>query len=294
MTGQHLARSWVGFNQQTNQPEILLEFNSEGKELFKEITERNIGKPVAIYLDGEMVSAPTVNDVIRDGNAVISGHFTLQEAKEISQKLNSGALPVPIKLVGQQTVEASLGQESLQKSLKAGWWGFLAISLFMLFYYRLAGLVAILALIFYIVLMVALFKLLSLTPLSITLTLSGIAGFILSVGMAVDANVLIFERMKEEIGLGRGLHSALEQGFKRAWLSIRDGNLSTILTCLILITFSFGFIKGFALVLILGVIVSMLTAIVITRILLAAVSFNWLEKRPEIFLGKINKFTGNK
>lgn len=289
LTGQHLARSQVGFNQQTKQPEIMLEFNSEGKKLFKEITERNIGKPVAIYLDEEMVSSPIVNDVIRDGNAVISGSFTLQEAKETSQKLNSGALPVPIKLVGQQTVEASLGEESLRKSLWAGLWGFLAIVVFMVGYYRLAGLIACLTLIFYTVLMVALFKLSSLTPFSITLTLSGIAGFILSIGMAVDANVLIFERMKEELNLGRGLKSALDQGFSRAWLSIRDGNLSTILTCLILITFSFGFIKGFALILLLGVLISMLTAIVVTKIVLNSIMFNWLENKKWILLSGIKK-----
>ena len=284
LTGKELQRSQVDFDQQTNQPVVLLQFNDEGKDLFKEITERNVGKQVAIYLDGNMISAPVVNDVIRNGEAIISGKFTLKEAQELSRRLNAGALPVPIKLVSQQSVEASLGKISLDKSLRAGLWGLIAVGIFMMIYYRLAGVVAVLALTTYTALMVALFKLSSLSPYGITLTLSGIAGFILSVGMAVDANILIFERMKEEIKRGRDLKSALDEGFKRAWTSIRDGNFSTILTSLILIVFGTGFIQGFALTLTIGVLMSMFTAIVISRILLRTILSGWAEKHKAFIL----------
>ncbi|MEA2006865.1 MAG: protein translocase subunit SecD [Patescibacteria group bacterium] len=278
LTGKELERSQVNFNQQTGQPEVLLQFNDDGKKMFKEITERSIGKQVAIYLDGNIISAPVVNDVIRDGNAVISGGFNLKEAQELAQRLNAGALPVPIKLISQQSVEASLGKASLDTSLKAGLWGLIAVGIFMILYYRLAGVVAVVALSVYALLMVSIFKISSLSQtFAITLTLSGIAGFILSVGMAVDANILILERMKEEIKRGRDLKSALDAGFRRAWTSIRDGNFSTILTCLILMTFGTGFIKGFAITLVIGVLLSMFTAIVITRVLLGSILSRWFE-----------------
>lgn len=284
LTGKELQRSQVDFDQQTNLPVVLLQFNDAGKDLFKDITERNVGKQVAIYLDGDMISAPVVNDVIRNGEAVISGKFSLKEAQELSRRLNAGALPVPIKLVSQQSVEASLGKASLEKSLLAGLWGLIAVGVFMVCYYRLAGLVAVLSLATYSALMVSLFKLSSLSPYGITLTLSGIAGFILSVGMAVDANILIFERMKEEIRRGRDLKTALDEGFKRAWTSIRDGNFSTILTSLILIVFGTGFIQGFAITLTLGVLMSMFTAIVISRILLRVLLGNWAERHKAFLL----------
>ncbi len=271
----------MAFNPQTGRPTVLLSFNKKGKELFKEITERNQGKRVAIFLDNSIISAPVVQAIIRDGRAEISGDFTLAEAKQLAQRLNAGALPVPIKLVQEQGVEASLGAESLQKSLTAAFWGLMAVALFMIVYYRLAGLMAVFALASYALLMVGVIKLSSLSPFGITLTLPGIAGFILSVGMAVDANILIFERIKEELARGRELSAAIKEGFRRAWPSIRDGNYSTILTSLILILFGSGFIQGFALILILGVLLSMFTAIVITRIFLRLVENSWFRKHSK-------------
>lgn len=288
LTGKQLKRTQVVFDQQTfGEPQVSLEFDEEGKELFKQITERNIGKPVAIFLDGEVISAPQVNDIIRDGHAVISGGFTLPDAKELSQRLNAGALPVPITLISQQNIEASLGVESLEKSLRAGFWGLLAVSLFLIFYYRLAGLVSVVALVIYVAMLVAIIKVSSLMgTFAITLTLSGIAGLILSMGMAVDANILIFERMKEEIKRGRDLKSAIREGYRRAWPSIKDGNISTIITAVILVLWGTGFIKGFAIVLIIGVLLSMFTAIVITQIILNAIAVNWLEKYKGLLLTK--------
>ncbi len=278
LSGKQLERAQVTFQQQTGQPAVSLSFNKEGKELFKEITERSKGKRVAIFLDGQVISAPVVQAVIRDGRAEISGGFKLPEAKELAQRLNAGALPVPIKLVQEQSIEASLGAESLQKSLRAAFWGLVAVGIFMIVYYRLAGVVAVIALTSYALIMVAIIKLSSLTPFGITLTLPGIAGFILSVGMAVDANILIFERIREEIKRGRELSASVKEGFRRAWTSIRDGNYSTILTSLILIIFGTGFIQGFALILILGVLLSMFTAIVITRIFLRLLETKWFNK----------------
>jgi preprotein translocase subunit SecD len=287
LTGQQLESAQVVFNGQTNLPEVSLKFNDEGKELFKNVTEKNVGKQVAIFLDGSIISAPVVQDVIRNGEAVINGKFTTQEARELAQRLNAGALPVPITLVSQQSVEATLGKASLEKSLKAGVIGLAMVAIFMLLYYRLAGLVAVLALLIYTALIIMILKISSLTPLSITLTLSGIAGFILSIGMAVDANILIFERMKEELNGGRDLKSAIEHGFRRAWPSIKDSNFSTILTALVLTLIGAGFVKGFALTLILGILLSMFTAIVITRAILDLITINWLEKHKAILLGGI-------
>jgi preprotein translocase subunit SecD len=263
LSGKQLKRAAVQFTQQTNEPQVLLEFNDEGKELFADITKRNIGQPVAIFLDAQPISVPTVNEAITGGEAVISGNFTIPEAKLLAQRLNAGALPVPITLETQQSVGATLGNESLAFSLKAGLVGFSIVALFMLLYYRLPGLVSIIALGIYTAINLMLYKL-----IPVTLTLSGIAGFILSVGMAVDANVLIFERLKEELRRGRTLQSAMEEGFRRAWLSIRDSNFTTLISCAILFYTSSSLIKGFAFTLALGVLVSMFTAIVISRTLL--------------------------
>jgi len=274
LSGKQLQRASVQFEQNTNVPEIGLEFNAEGKDLFKQITERNIGAPVGIFLDGQLITAPRVNDVIYDGNARITGTYTFEEAKLLARRLNAGALPVPIKLVSQQTVGASLGKISVDKSLFAGLIGFILVIIFMILYYRLAGLMSILALGFYGILLIALFKF-----VPVTLSLAGIAGFILSIGMAVDANVLIFERLKEELAEGKDLSYASDEAFRRAWPSIRDGNLSTLITALILFWFSTSLIKGFALTLSLGIFVSMFTAMVISKIFLKfAISFvkkNW-------------------
>ncbi len=276
LSGKHLKRATLQFQSTTNEPQVSLEFNDEGKKLFAEITERNVGKPVGIFLDGNPISVPTVQEAIREGQAVISGNFTIKEAKDLVRRLNAGALPVPITLESQQSVGASLGQESLDMSLRAGLIGFLIVALFMLLYYRLPGVIAILALGLYTAMNLALYKL-----IPVTLSLSGIAGFILSVGMAVDANVLIFERMKEELLRGRTLQSAIDEGFRRAWNSIRDSNFTTLISCAILFYTSSSLIKGFALNLALGVLVSMFSAITVSRTLLRLVS-GWRGLRSPV------------
>ncbi len=273
LTGKQLKRAYVQFDQTTQFPQVGIEFNDEGKNIFGALTEKNVGKPIAIFLDGQPISVPRVNQAITDGRAVITGDFTLQEAKLLAQRLTTGALPVPINLISQQTVGPNLGAESLQKSLMAGLFGFALVALFMVLYYRLPGVLAVLALCMYTALTLAVFK-----YWPVTLSLSGIAGFILSIGMAVDANVLIFERMKEELRNGRSLDAAIHDGFKRAWTSIRDSNASSLITCTILFWFSTSLIKGFALTLAVGILLSMFSAIVITRVLLRLVS-GWRLRR---------------
>lgn len=263
LTGRYLKNAQLEFNQTTNQPLVSLEFDDEGAELFAEITKNNVGRSVAIYLDGVPISIPTVEEEILGGKAQISGGFTVDQAKQLAQRLNAGALPVPITLISQQSVGASLGHDSLDKSLKAAIIGLILVALFMIIYYRVPGVLAVIALGVYTVFILAIFKL-----IPVTLTLAGIAGFILSVGMAVDANVLIFERMKEERKAGRDRASSIDEGFKRAWPSIRDGNVSTIITSVILYWFGTSIVKGFALTLLVGVLVSMFSAIILTRYLL--------------------------
>lgn len=263
LTGRYLKKSQLAFDQTTSKPHVGLEFTDEGGKIFAELTKNNVGKILAIYLDGFPISAPRVQEEITGGNAQITGSFTTEEAKELAQRLNAGALPVPINLISQQNIGASLGHDSLIKSLKAGLIGFLAILLFMVVSYRLSGFFASLSLIIYVIVLLALFKL-----IPVTLTLAGIAGFLLSMGMAVDANILIFSRTKEEVREGRGFFDALNVGIKRAWPSIRDGNFTTILVGLILFMFGTGFVKGFALTLIIGNLINMFSAIVITNYLI--------------------------
>lgn len=260
LTGTQLKAAAVVFDPNTNQPQVQLQFNPEGTDLFAEITERNVDKTVAIYLDGQIISAPTVQTEISNGEAVITGDFTIEEAKELVKRLNAGALPVPITLVSQYQVGPTLGQIAVERSLFAGIIGLVALTIFMLVYYRLPGLMAVLALACYAALSLALFKL-----WPITLTLAGVAGFILSIGMAVDANILVFERLKEELASGKPVSVAREEAFKRAWLSIRDSNLSSLITCVVLYWFGTSLIRGFAVTLALGILVSMVTAIIITR-----------------------------
>ncbi|MFA4817141.1 MAG: protein translocase subunit SecD [Parcubacteria group bacterium] len=280
LTGKNLKNAAVEFqNQGLAEPQVALQFDSEGTKLFADLTKKNLEKTIAIYLDGEIVSAPRVQSEITNGQAVITGNFTVDEAKLLVRNLNEGALPVPINLISQQSVEASLGQISLAKSLKAGLIGLLVVMLFMVVYYRFLGLIASLTLLIYAALMIAIFKLSAFSPWQITLTLPGIAGFILSIGMAVDANILIFERTKEEVRKGRNILGAVEEGFKRAWTSIRDGNVSSIITSLILINMGTGFVKGFAVTLVIGVLVSMFTAVVITRTILRFVMGEWVENK---------------
>jgi protein-export membrane protein SecD len=250
----------VEFDPTTGEPTVTLTFDSEGAKLFEEITARNVGKTVAIYLDGTPISVPRVNQAIAGGQAVISGSFTLEEAKTLSRRLNAGALPVPITLVTQQRIGPSLGQESVERSFLAGVIGLLLVALFMAVYYRFQGVIASTALLIYALVVFAIF-----VAWPVTLTLAGVAGFILSIGMAVDANVLIFERIREEERSGSPRRAALEDGFKRAWLSIRDSNVSSLITCLILAWFGTSLIKGFAITLAIGILVSMFSAISVTR-----------------------------
>ena len=280
LSGKNLKSASVTFaNQGLSEPQVSLKFDAEGTELFAQLTKRNLDKTIAIYLDNQVISAPRVNTEILNGEAVITGNFGLDEAKQLAGRLNEGALPIPLTLEGQESIDSVLGAQSLQKSLVAGIIGLIAVMVFMMIYYRFLGLIASLALVTYTAFMVSIIKLSAYSPWQITLTLSGIAGIILSIGMAVDANILIFERTKEEIKRGRNISSAIEEGFKRAWTSIRDGNLSTIITSLILIFFGTGFIKGFAVTLILGVLVSLFTAIVVVRTTLRFIGTHWLEER---------------
>ncbi|KKW41688.1 MAG: Protein translocase subunit SecD [Candidatus Magasanikbacteria bacterium GW2011_GWA2_56_11] len=267
LSGKQLERAEVVSDPQTGAVQVSLKFNGEGADLFKDLTERNIGAPIAIFLDGEAISIPTVNTVIADGNAVISGNFTITEARLLAQRLNAGALPVPVELISQQAIGATLGAESLATSLKAGVIGALLIMIFMILIYRLPGLISVVSLCLYIAFTLAIFKL-----IGVTITLAGIAGFLMSLGVAVDANVLIFERLKEELRHGKSLRTAIEEGFLRAWTSIRDGNASTLITCAILIWFGTSFVKGFAITLAIGILVSLFTAITVTRVILRFVS----------------------
>ena len=321
LTGKYLKRATVQFNPNDGTPEVSLEFNTEGSKLFEDITSRNIGQQVAIFLDGYPISSPTVNEKITGGQAVISGRFNIEEAKLLVKRLNSGALPVPITLISQKTVEASLGSKSINNSLQAGLVGLLLVSLFMILYYRLPGLLSVLSLLIYGLTVLAIFKALPLVVAlaliivmvalvfytfnelkifngtlallftvigillffyalkPITLTLSGIAGFILSIGMAVDANILIFSRTREELKQGKSVSQAIDAGFKRAWPSIRDGNISTIITCLVLMFFGTSSIQGFGTTLFIGIAISLFSAIVVTRTLFVVILGDWLEKR---------------
>ncbi len=278
LTGKYLVGADLSFDQRTMEPIVLLRFNNEGAKLFEEITARNVGKPVAIYIDNVLISAPVVREKITGGRAQITGKFTVQEAKELVRNLNAGALPVPIKLISQRTVGPTLGSISLTKSLKAGLWGFLAIVVFLILYYRLPGIFAVMALFVYTMISLSLFK-----SIPVVLTLSGIGGFILSIGMAVDANILIFERLKEELREGKDLKQATEEAFSRAWPSIRDANLTTLLVALILFGIGTSFVKGFATTLIIGILVSIFSAMVITRSFFALFSCRRLEKIKKLW-----------
>lgn len=287
LTGKYLQKATVVFDQTTFKPQIELQFNSEGDKLFADITARNIQKPLAILLDGASIIdtsgdgtidsadlyAPIVQDKITGGKAVISGVMSVQVANDIARRLSSGALPVKIGApISQETVGPTLGAASLERSLWAGIYGLLAVILFMVVFYRLPGLLASIALVVYVMITLALFKV-----IPVTLTLAGIGGFILSIGMAVDANILIFARMKEEIKQGKALSDAISEGFARAWPSIRDSNVNSLIVCAILFIFSTSFIKGFALTLSLGIIISLFSAIFITRILLQIFVGKWAQ-----------------
>jgi protein-export membrane protein SecD len=285
LTGRYLESAALEFaggtgGQLSNEPLVSVRFTAEGGDLFEEITRANVGNQLGIFLDGELLSAPNINEAIAGGTAVISGGFTPDEARDLAQNLNFGALPVPIELQSTQTIGASLGAEVLQKGVQAGMVGFGLVILFMMLWYRLPGLVAGVALISYVTIMLALFQ-----YIPVTLTAAGLAGFILSLGMAVDANVLVFERMKEEYRSGASSRIAARDGFARAWSAIRDGNITSLLSAIILFWFGTSLVKGFALVFGLGVIVSMFSALVITRTLL--VTLPDVEKKSDTMLAKL-------
>lgn len=275
LTGQHLKRASLTFDPNTGSPTVDLLFNDDGKNLFAEITKRNLNRPVAIFLDGSPISEPIVQVEITTGQAVITGDFSLPEAKQLAQRLNAGALPVPITLVNQLTVGPTLGRTSIERSFFAGLVGLAAVALFMLGVYRFLGLVAIVSLTVYALLTLAIFKL-----WPVTLSLAGVAGFILSIGIAVDANILIFERIREELRAGRPWAEAVEEGFRRAWLSIRDSNVSSLITTAILAWFGTSLIKGFAITLSIGILVSMFSAITVARTLLRLLTSRRLSRHP--------------
>lgn len=278
LTGRDLKRAYAGIAPNLGIPVVNFEFNDRGTQIFADMTARlaPVRGQIAIFLDNELITSPQVDEPIPQGRGYIRGNFTLQSAQTLAIQLNSGALPVPVSIIRQQDVDATLGSDSIRKSILAGQIGLLIVGVFMIVYYRLPGLVAVSALLVYTVVTLAVFRL-----IPVTLTLAGIAGFILSIGMAVDANILIFERMKEELRAGRTLGAAMEAGFKRAWTSIRDSNISTLITSLILLyfgsTFGASLVTGFALTLMIGVIVSMFTAIVVTRTFLRTVQIVWFN-----------------
>ncbi len=269
LTGQYLSRATLEFDPTTHTPTIGLQFNAQGAQMFADITGANIGKTIAIYLDGSPISSPTVDQKIVGGQAVITGKFTPDEAKTLVERLNSGALPVPVSLISTSTIGPTLGASATHAGLVAGLIAIIFVATLLIVWYRLPGFIAIIALAMYTIFMLVLFKL-----IPVTITSSGIAGLIISLGMAVDANILIFERTKEEMLAGKTVADSLHDGFGRAWNSIRDGNISSIISAIILYWFGSTLIQGFALTFGLGVLVSMITAFTISRIMLYVVAGN--------------------
>ena len=270
LTGRYLKRATVLFGGQGSgdiSASVSLEFNDEGSDIFEKITSENIGKTVAIYLDGAPISAPVVRDVIKDGKAIISGNFKPEEARALAGRLNSGALPVPVELLSVNSIGATLGNESFDKGVWAGIVGLSVVALFMILWYRLPGFLAIISLVIYILLVLSIFKI-----FSFTITIAGIAGLILSFGMALDANILISERLKEELDKSDNLRQAVSEALARAWFSIRDSNLSSLISAVVLFWFGTTLIKGFALTLAIGIVVGMFTSIGVTKYLLLALA----------------------
>jgi preprotein translocase subunit SecD len=268
LTGRYLETATLEFasgqgGQLANEPLVTVKFNEEGAKLFADITRANVGRQLGIFLDGELLSSPVINEAITGGTAVISGQFTAEEAQALSKNLSFGALPVPITLASTQTIDATLGAGVINQITKAGFLGFALISLFLIFWYRAPGVIATIALASYVLITLLIFML-----VPVTLTAAGLAGLVLSLGMAVDANVLVFERMKEEYRAGKSSQEAIHDGFLRAWSAIRDGNVTALLSAVILFWFGNSLIKGFALVLGIGTIISVVSAISITRTLL--------------------------
>ncbi len=275
LTGANLKPTFVEFQGSNNAPVVHFEFGPPDDARWVQLSKDYLNKPVQINLDNTIISAPRINQVFSSGSGIIEGNFTTKSAKDLSTLLNSGALPVPLEIVQSSRVEPTLGQDSVRRSMAAGAIGLLLVALFMILYYRLPGVIAVIALLFYTALTYAVFRL-----IPVTLTLAGVAGFILSIGMAVDANVLTFERLKEELRAGKTLRVSLDEGRRRAFPSILYSNLATILTALILFNFGTGTVKGFALTLIVGVVVSFFTAVFVTQLLLhAAIEYPSLRRR---------------
>jgi protein-export membrane protein SecD len=285
LTGRYLKSAELVFGKGnggglSNEPIVSITFNDEGAALFEKITSEHVNEQLAIFLDGTIMSSPVINEAIRGGKATISGSFTPEEARELVRNLNFGALPVAITLESTQTIGSSLGDSALHAGVRAGVIGFIILAIFLVLWYRLPGIIAVLALIMYVVIMLALFKL-----IPVVLTAAGIAGFILSVGLAVDANVLIAERMKEELLAGKHIDIAIKEGFDRAWLAIRDSNIAHIIVGVILFWFGTALIKGFALVFSIGVFVSIFSAITISRTLLIALPVSSESKIGKFLMG---------
>lgn len=288
ITGKDIERADVDFNTQTSQPIVSLQMKAEAARTFGELTTRlnkENGQLVTL-LDQEPIFGPaSVSSPITDGRAQLEGNFSsVAEARKVADQITAGALPVPVSLVEERTVGPTLGQESVSKSIVAGIIGLVVVAIFMAAYYRLAGVLAVGALVIYTLVTLTIYKLSGLTDFSIVLTLAGTAGFILSIGMAVDANILVFERMKEELRSGKSFNAALEAGFDRAWTSIRDSNVATLITCFILYFFSgTALIKGFAVTLALGVLVSLFSAIFVSRTFLRlSLRYSW-GRKPEFY-----------
>ena len=281
LTGGLLQHAQLEFASQgtgaLTKPTVSLTFNSEGKDLFAKITRENTQKVLGIFLDNNLISAPVINEEIPNGQAQISGNFTPDEAKTLVRNLNYGALPVPITLASTQVVGATLGGQAKDLGLKAGLFGLLFVVIFLLALYRLPGFLATVALLLYVVLSLSVFKL-----LSVTLTAAGIAGFIISIGIAIDANVIIFERMKDELRRGRKLYAAIHEGFHRAWAPVRDASISSLITSIILYWLGNAAVKGFALTFGIGTIISIFTAVSVTRTFLFAIATDTMKETPAL------------
>ncbi len=280
LDGRFLKRAEVVFDSTTGRPTISITWNDEGSKLFADITKASIGKTIAIYLDGSIISAPTVNEEITGGQAVISGGFTVKEAQDLARRLNSGALPVPIELVSTNNIGATLGTAATNAGVKAGAIGFLLIALCMILWYRFSGVIAVLNLAIYTAIMLFVFKL-----WPVTLTAAGIAGFIISLGIAVDSNILVFERMKEEIRHGGTIRDGLNAGFARAWSSVRDSNFSSLITGFILYSAGTTLIKSFAFTFFLGTLVSLLVSYIISKAFFRAMPLGREGKFAQFIFG---------
>lgn len=261
LDGRHLSNSQLVFDPTTGQPQVSIQWDTEGKAMFASTTSNHVGKRLGILLDGTMISAPTIQTAITDGKAVITGIGDRQQAKDLAARLKTGALPVPIHIASSEVIQPLLGQQALMAGIKASLYGFLLIVLLMILWYRVPGLFGVVSLITYAVIIMSIYKL-----FGVTLSAAGIAGFIISLGLAIDGNILIFERLKEELNAGKNLETALEEGFDRAWTSVRDSHFASIIVSVILYFVGTSVVQGFALTLFIGVVLSLFTNVFVTRV----------------------------